>query len=311
MKKIKKFLNGTIVRISPFLILALFLAGCMRRDADGNPTGFVYQYFVIPSGYILDQLASLLGSYGIAIIVITVVVRLVLMPLNFSQMKKQMMQQEKMALVKPELDKVQAEVKAAKTMEEKNAASLKMQQVYKNNGISMTGGLGCLPLLLQMPIFIGLYNAIVLSESISQSTFLGISLGEPTLILTILVGIVYLGQSYLMMQGIPESQRAQMKTMTYMNPAMMIFLSFSSPAGLQLYWLIGGVLVTLQTFLQNKFIKPKIKAQLDEEFKNKPRPVVSDIKEAKPVVQSSKKQTKKKDTGRNRNQGRQNHKKHR
>src|SRR5699024_7240945 len=116
---------------------------------DRNPTGFIYEYLVVPTGKAIVWLAeSLGGNYGLAIIVITIIVRIIILPLNFSQMRKSMIQQEKMKYIKPDLDDIQRRQKEATNQEEKAEISQEMMALYKDNNISMTGGIGCLPLLI-------------------------------------------------------------------------------------------------------------------------------------------------------------------
>lgn len=269
------------------LALVTFLAGCMQYDENRNPTGFIYEYMVVPTGNLIVWLAELFsGNYGLAIIIITIVVRVIIMPLNFSQIKKSMVQQEKMRYIKPELEDIQLRQKEATTQEEKAEISQEMMTLYKENNISMTGGVGCLPILIQMPIFTAMYQAVNLTPEIAGSSFLGINLGNASPLLAILAGLVYLAQGYVSMMGMPAETRGQMKSMMLMNPIMILFFSWSSPAGLALYWLAGGIFAVLQTVIQNSLIKPKIKAEVEEEFKN--RPVKKPIKKAKPVAKPTK-----------------------
>ncbi|WP_025728534.1 membrane protein insertase YidC [Atopobacter phocae] len=289
------------------LLLAIvlpLLAGCMRLDQSGNPTGFMYEYLVVPTIHLLDTLAGVFNNnYGLAIILVTLIVKLVLMPLQFSQMRKQLTTQEKMAFIKPKLNEIQERLKNAETVEERNQASIEMRNIYKDNNVSMLGGVGCLPLFIQMPIFIALYNAIRLTPNIAKSTFLTIDLGKSSIILAILAGAAYLIQSQLMMQSMPEEQRQQMKVMTYMNPAMIFFFSINANAGTSLYWFVGGLLAVLQTWIQNNYIRPKIKAEIDEELRNNPsfKMPLKEAKTVEPKQNIVKEKGPKLNTGRNKN----------
>lgn len=284
MKNFKKLLlSGTL------LSAMVFLSGCMGNDADGNPSGMIYELLVVPTQKIIIQLADLFGgSYGWAIIAITLVVRLLILPLNLSQSKKSIIQQEKMALIKPEMEEVQKKQKSAVTAEEKAAAQQELMSLYKDNNMSMLGGIGCLPLLIQMPIFTAMFQAISLSTEISNSTFLGFSLGDRNIALAIAAGAVYFVQSYVSMIGIPEEQKKQMKTMMYVSPLMILMVSFTSPAGLGLYWFVGGIFAVFQTIITNFIYKPRIKAQVEAEAKKRPAKPKRTIKQAEPVNQQTK-----------------------
>lgn len=299
MKTFKKLaLSGTLLSIM------LFLSGCMSRDDAGNPTGFIYDYLVVPTQQVIIWFADIFnGNFGLSIIAITLIVRILILPLNLSQSKKSIVQQEKTAFIKPELDVIQEKQKKAVTPEEKAAAQQEMMALYKENNMSMLGGVGCLPLLLQMPVFTAMFQAIQLSEEIAESTFLGINLGTPSISLAIAAGLIYLGQSYISMIGLPPDQKKQMRTMMYMNPIMILFFTISSPAGLALYWLVGGIFGIFSTLLTNLYLKPRIRLQIEEEMKSMPKRSKPVIKKAEPVPavnidrQSSKK--------RNRNAGKQ------
>ncbi|WP_319470900.1 membrane protein insertase YidC [uncultured Trichococcus sp.] len=282
MMKLKK----KLLLSAEMLSLLVVLTGCMQYDENKNPTGFIYDYLVVPTGNLIVMLAELLnGNYGLAIIAITIIVRLAIMPLNFTQIKKTMVQQEKMKYIKPELEDIQFRQKNAATPEEKAAVSQEMMALYKENNISMTGGVGCLPILIQMPIFTAMYQAVNLTPEISASTFLGINLGVSSPLLAILAGLAYVIQGYVSTIGMPQETKSQMKSMMLMNPIMILMFSWSSPAGLALYWLAGGIFAAAQTALQNHMIKPKIQKQVEEEMKD--RPIKKNVKMAKPASSPS------------------------
>ncbi|WP_424901425.1 membrane protein insertase YidC [Trichococcus sp.] len=282
MMKLKK----KLLLSAEMMSLLVVLTGCMQYDENKNPTGFIYDYLVVPTGNLIVMLAEMLnGNYGLAIIAITIIVRLAIMPLNFSQIKKTMVQQEKMKYIKPELEDIQFRQKNAQSPEEKAAVSQEMMALYKENNISMTGGVGCLPILIQMPIFTAMYQAVNLTPEISASTFLGINLGVSSPLLAILAGVAYVIQGYVSTIGMPQETKSQMKSMMLMNPIMILMFSWSSPAGLALYWLAGGIFAAAQTALQNHMIKPKIQKQVEEEMKN--RPVKKNVKMAKPASSAS------------------------
>lgn len=271
--------------------LMLFLSGCMSYDTNGNPTGIIYEYLVTPLQQLIIRLAELFGgNYGLAIIAITVIVRIIILPMNLSQSKKALVQQEKMALVKPEIDEIQAALKNAQSNEEKAEIQQEMMAFYKANDINMLGGIGCLPLLIQMPVFTAMYQAINLSDEIASSTFLGVNLGAPYILFAIVAGAIYLGQAYVSMLGMTPEQKKQSRTMMFMSPIMITMISFTSPAGLALYWIAGGIFAVAQTLITNMVFKPKLKAKLAEEFKNRPkvelkrRPVIIDESEVAPPV---------------------------
>ncbi|MFV0561379.1 MAG: membrane protein insertase YidC [Enterococcus sp.] len=288
MNKWKNWLLG-----SGLLTFALVLSGCVRTDSSGNPdtSGFIYRILVQPMGQMITYLVDNFNwSYGWAVIAMTIIVRLIILPLGIHQSKKSMIQSEKMQVLKPQVDAAQKKLKAATTREEQMAAQAEVQQVYRANGVSLTGGIGCLPLLIQMPIFSALYFTARYTEGIRESTFYGINLGEPSLILVVIAGLAYLGQGYLSMVGVPDEQKKTMRTMLIASPLMIVFMSFSAPAGVTLYWVVGGFFSCLQTFITNVIMKPRLRAQIQEEMKeNPPVQVVTPMKDVTPKESSTKK----------------------
>ncbi|OJG98142.1 YidC/Oxa1 family membrane protein insertase [Enterococcus termitis] len=288
------------------------MSGCVKTGPDHQPTGegIVYNLLVKPMSSAITYLVDNFNwNYGWAIIFITIIVRLVIMPLGLNQSKKSMIQTEKMQAIKPQVDVAQAKLKAATTREEQMQAQAELQQVYKENNMSMMGGIGCLPLLIQMPIFSALFFAARYTKGINEASFFGVNLGQPSMIFVVLAGVAYLLQGYLSTIGIPEEQKKTMKSMLIVSPLMIVFMSISSPAGVTLYWVVGGIFTCIQTFITNILLKPRIKAQVAEELKkNPPKQVVTPIKDVTPadLKPSQKAPTKKNASGQGRNAGKQN-----
>lgn len=250
--------------------MLLLLSGCVRTTKSGRPYGFVYDYMAKPMQHLMEWLAGYMGNnYGWAIIVIVVIVRTILLPVMFSQMKKSTVTQEKMAQIQPMIKELSAKQRAAKTPEEQAAVSQQMMALYRDNNISLTGGIGCLPLLIQLPVFAALYAAIRYSPDLYHATFFGIALGKPSILFAILSFIAYAVQSYLGLVGVPEEQKKQMKMAIWMSPFMTFFISLTSSAGLGLYFFIGGLFAILQTLMVNAY-RPRIRKQIAEEAKKHP-----------------------------------------
>ena len=250
--------------------MLLLLSGCVRTTKSGRPYGFVYDYMAKPMQHLMEWLAGYMGNnYGWAIIVIVVIVRTILLPVMFSQMKRSTVTQEKMAQIQPLIKELSAKQRAAKTPEEQAAVGQQMMALYRDNNISLTGGIGCLPLLIQLPVFAALYAAIRYSPDLYHATFFGIALGKPSILFAILSFIAYAVQSYLGLVGVPEEQKKQMKMAIWMSPFMTFFISLTSSAGLGLYFFIGGLFAILQTLMVNAY-RPRIRKQIAEEAKKHP-----------------------------------------
>ena len=273
MKTFKRFLFSGMG-----LTLLLILSGCVQTNKQGLPTGegFVYQYLVAPMSQVIKYFANDLGlGFGLAIILVTVIVRLIILPLGLYQSWNATYQSEKRNYLSTIFTPIHERMKSAETQEEKLEAQQALMQAQKENGLSMLGGVGCLPLLIQMPFFSALFFAARYTEGVTQSNFLGINLGQQSLILTIFVGILYYIQSLLSLVGLDEEQKDQMKKMLYMSPLMIVIFSFTSPAGVTLYWVVGGFVQILQQFIINFFIRPYMKKRVEEEYEKNPPKTLS------------------------------------
>lgn len=240
------------LRLSGLLVVVLLmLTGCQSVE---NGEGFFYDLFVKPMDSLLDFLGNSVfnGSYGLAIIAITVAIRLVLMPLMLKNYRKQAVMKTKMDIVKPKMEEIQTKMKEAKTKEEQMAIQQEMLNVYREHQINPLN-MGCLPIIIQMPIIMGLYFAILYSEDVKTHEFLWFNLGSPDFIMTLIAGFIYLVQAQVSLWTVPESQKQQMKWMIYISPIMIMFISFTSMAALPLYWSVGGFILIVQTYIGRKF----------------------------------------------------------
>ncbi|HFI0695314.1 TPA: membrane protein insertase YidC [Streptococcus suis] len=279
MKKNKRILLTGLALAS-----LLVLSGCVQTDKQGNPTGPVWDYLGQPMSYLIEFFAENQGlGFGLAIIVVTLVVRFLIMPLGIYQSWKATYQSEKMNYLKPILGPIQERMRNASSQEEQLAAQQEFFAAQKQYGVSLFGGMGCLPVLIQMPFFSAIYFAARHTPGISEATFLGIDLGSSSLILAAVAAILYYIQSLLMQVGMDEEQKKQMQFMVWLNPIMIGYFSMISPAGVTLYWVVGGLIGLIQQALTNFILKPKVRAKVEEEFKNNPpKPYKSTVKDVTP-----------------------------
>lgn len=246
-----------INRSLPILLLLAFttvlLSAC--SGANGKGDGFFNTYFVEPFAVSIHYLAELFnGSYGLSIILITLCIRLILMPFMLKQYRNQMNMKEKMDVMKPEMDAIQKKMKEEKDPKKKQEMQQELMGLYQKHGVNPLN-MGCLPLLIQMPILTGFYYAIRGSEEIASHRFLWFSLGDPDIIITLIAGVIYYFQFKVSQSSMPVAQQQQMKFMGLMSPLMIVMFSFNSPAALPLYWAVGGTFLMLQTWLSRKLYK--------------------------------------------------------
>ena len=217
-------------------------------------------------------------SYALAIIMISILLKLILYPLMQKQMKSTMNMQE----VQPKMEYLQKKYK--NNPEKLNEEMMKLYKEYDVNPMA-----GCLPLLIQFPILIGLFMALRQYEFVplEHATFFWVpNLGEvdPLHILPVLVAAtMYLQQKITMSATGGNEQTAQMmKTMLYMMPAMMLFVCWSMPAGLCLYWAFFSVLSIIQQYFMNKNKKKEMAARAEREAEEKEKRIAA--KKAKMVA---------------------------
>ncbi|MCS4488845.1 membrane protein insertase YidC [Streptococcus sciuri] len=283
MKKNKKrFLFSGLA-----LSLLVLLSGCVSVK-NGHPTGTIWNILGVPMANLITFFAKNQGlGFGIAIILVTIIVRLIILPLGLYQSYKASYQAEKMNYLKPVFEPINERIRNASTQEEKMAAQTELMQAQREAGVSILGGVGCLPLIIQMPFFSAIFVATRYTEGVSEATFLGMSLGKQSIILVLIIAALYYVQSWLSLQTAPEAQRSQMKTMTYTMPLVMLFMSISLPASVALYWFVGGIFSIIQQLIATYIIKPRLRKRVEEEYKKNPPRAITP-KYRKDVTQKTK-----------------------
>lgn len=242
-------LNKKLFTILIAVLIPLLLSGCATQAQGGGQGGFFQTYFVEPFVSLIHVIADFFnGSYGLSIILITLMIRLLLMPFMLRQYKTQQSMKEKMDKMKPEMDAIQKKLKETKNQAEQQKLQQEMMGLYKKYNVNPLS-MGCLPILLQMPILMGFYYAIIRSEEIASHSFLWFSLGAPDLLITAIAGLVYYIQFKVSMANMPTANQQQMKFMGLLSPIMIVFISFNAPAALPLYWTVGGIFLIIQTWI--------------------------------------------------------------
>ncbi|WP_409290885.1 YidC family membrane integrase SpoIIIJ [Peribacillus sp. SCS-37] len=234
--------------------MMLLLAGCteVNKPITAESTGFWNEYIVYPLSLFIIKVAEVVGgSYGISIIIVTLILRLAILPL----MIKQIRSSKAMQALQPEMQELR------KKYSSKDAATQqKLQQetmaLFQKHGVNPLAG--CFPLIVQMPILIGFYHAISRTREIANHNFLWFDLGEhdPYYILPIVAGITTFIQQKMSMAG-TAGQNPQMAMMLWIMPIMIVVFAINFPAALSLYWVVGNLFMIVQTY----FIKgPELKS---------------------------------------------------
>lgn len=166
------------------------------------------------------------------------------------QQKQSKLSQEKMKVIKPEMDEIQKKYKDKRDMDDQLAMQRELNELYQKhnfNPVKMMSG--CLPMIIQMPFLIGFYYAIRRTSEIGEQPFLWFNLGETDLILVGLAVAVYFLQALVSLVGLEQKQQGAMGMMVYISPIMIGIISLSMPAALPLYWTIGGLFMVIQTLI--------------------------------------------------------------
>lgn len=266
MKKIK-FYKSTIL-----IAALLILSGCVERGTDGQPTGLIWELFGAPAEKAILWFAQLLGgqvgSYALGIIFVTIIARIIIAPLNIGMSKASFESSERMSYIKPLMDKITNRAKNAQSMEERAAIQSEQMALQKVAGVKIISAQGCLPLFIQLPIFSAMYAATVSSPLINNDKFLGVSLSQPSLIFGAIAAGLYYIQGLISQIGMSEEQKAMNRTVLLVTPITQLLLGLNLPAGANLYFVAGAIIVCLTTVYTSLVLRPKIKEKVATELAN-------------------------------------------
>ncbi|MCA1011843.1 YidC family membrane integrase SpoIIIJ [Halobacillus halophilus] len=241
-------MRNKIIALLAMAGVLTFLSGCtqVNQDITEDSTGFWNEYIVFPLSKTLLYFADLTnGSFGLAIIIVTIIIRVLLLPLNVKQLKSSKAMQE----IQPELKELR-EKYSSKDAQTQQKLQQETMQLFQKNGVNPLAG--CLPIIVQMPILIGFYHAIMRTSEIQTHSFLWLQLGESDPFLAILTAATTFLQQKLMMAGGAAAQNPQMQMMIYIMPLMIGTFAFFFPSALALYWIVGNIVMILQTIFIRK-----------------------------------------------------------
>ena len=231
-------------------------------------------FIAVPLGYLLTFIYKLVGNYGISLIILTVLVKLLLYPLYFKQIKST----ASMSSLQPKMKAIQEKYK-----NDKEKMNEEMAKITKDENFNPMGG--CLPMLIQLPIIWGLFTLLrnpikyIADENMIfavHQSFLWIKdLGQPDLWILPIAAAVSTYISFAMTQqltGQNEIMGGQGKSMNmmmkYFFPLSILWLARAYPAGLAIYW-AGGQFI--QIFLNIRMNKFRAKLKEEQEFEEKRR----------------------------------------
>ncbi len=179
-------------------------------------------------------------NWGIAIILLTVLIRIIFFPLNHKSLKAM----KKMADLAPEIKKLQKKYK-----DDPQKLQQEMMKLYAEHGANPMSG--CLPIVVQIPVFVALYNVLMVTVELKNAPFMlwitDLSSKDPYYILPILMGLSMVAQQWIT----PSSDKNQ-KMIMYIMSAIFTFMFMNFPSGLVLYWLTNNILGLIQSYFINR-----------------------------------------------------------
>jgi YidC/Oxa1 family membrane protein insertase len=230
-------LSRRLLKWSPFLLFVLLLSGCTgQTKIDIESTNWFIRFFVRPLSDALDWFADIFGGqYGLAILAITIIIRTLILPLTIKQYRSS----KHMQAIQPELNELRTKYKDDPKKQQEETMKL-----FQKNGVNPLAG--CLPLLVQMPILIALYQAIMGNPEISKHTFLWMQLGtpDPYYVLPTLAALTTFVQQKMM----SAQMTAQMRSLMFIFPVLIFVMSMSFAAALPLYWVFSNLYTVVQTY---------------------------------------------------------------
>tara|TARA_B100001142_G_scaffold180392_1_gene180000 strand:+ start:242 stop:2011 length:1770 start_codon:yes stop_codon:yes gene_type:complete len=198
---------------------------------------------------LLRMIYGYVGNYGVAIIILTTIVRLVLFPLTFKGMKSM----KRMQQLTPRMKKLQEKYK-----NNKEKLNKEMMELYRKNRVNPLGG--CLPMLLQLPVFFALYSALSSAVELRHAPFIfwisDLSQPDGLGITPILMGAsMYIQQKMTPQTAMMDSTQAKVMQML---PFIFTIFTFTFPSGLTLYWVTSNILSIAQQQIINRIKTPEM-----------------------------------------------------
>ncbi len=215
------------------------------RKLDESIDFWVLGFLARPMLWVLQKSYDLLGNWGLAILVLTILVRLLMLPLTH----KSQVSMQRMKDLKPKIDALKEKYK-----DDRDEFNKRVMDLYRREKVNPLGG--CFPILLQMPVYIALYRTLWGAVELYNAPFIpgwidDLSKPEPFTIkiLPLLLGVFMFVQQKLTPQTMENEQQ---KMLMYIMPVMMVFFLWFLPSGLNLYILMSTVLGLLQQLVYNK-----------------------------------------------------------
>jgi YidC/Oxa1 family membrane protein insertase len=206
------------------------------------------------------------SNWGVAIIILTVIINLALLPLRIVSMKSAL----KMQKLQPQMKAIQEKYKKYPMRDpRRQEMNTEIADLYKREGVNPAGG--CVPLVIQMPFLFAFYSMLGNAIELRQAPFLWLhDLSSPDKLFIMPVVIVI--STYLVQKMTPNSgmDPKQQQMMTLMMPLMIGFFSYSLPSGLSVYWVVGNIIAIAQQYIMNRSsLGREMRAEMEKRARKK------------------------------------------
>jgi YidC/Oxa1 family membrane protein insertase len=219
-------------------MVALTATGCGMDPSGTLDRSNIWGKFVGVVSDGLDYFYEVTNDYGISILIVTLIVRLLTFPLMMKQIRYSKVMQQ----IQPELQKVRE--KYGNDKEKLNQEMMKLFQTYGVNPLA-----GCFPIIVQMPVLIALYQAINTNQELKAHEFLGIlTLSSTQSMENIILAILAAGTTYIQSKMSMTGNDPNTKMMLAIMPVMIGFFTWQFPAALGLYWIFSNIFTIVQTY---------------------------------------------------------------
>ncbi|WP_268912192.1 membrane protein insertase YidC [Lentilactobacillus sp. SPB1-3] len=271
-KKVKR-----IVTLLALLSITLILTACSNAPITNHSTGLWDGLVVLNFSRAIIWLSKFFNdSYGMGIIIFTILVRIVILPLMIYQTRSMRKTQE----IQPQLKELQKKY-SSRDSETMQKLQTEQRKLYSEAGVNPVAG--CLPLIVQMPIIFALYQAIWRTQILRSGSFMWLQLGhkDPYFVLPILAAIFTFLSSWLAMKSQPESN-SMTTMMTVGMPVVILITAINLPSALSLYWVITNAFQVGQTLvIQNPWKIRREREEKEREEKERQQAIQRAVKKAK------------------------------
>ncbi|MDH5640012.1 MAG: membrane protein insertase YidC [Nitrospira sp.] len=199
-----------------------------------------------PIFYVLRWINEYTGNYGVTIVLLTIIIKLLFIPLQYKSYKSMKEMQE----IQPKAAALQEKFK-----DDRDRLNRELIKLYRDHKVNPVGG--CLPMLLQMPVFVALFNVLNVAIDLRQAPFAlwitDLSIQDPYYVFPVIMG----GTMFIQQKITPTTMDPAQAKMMLMLPVFMTFLFINFPAGLVLYWMTLNTLNIGQQLVTEKFFSPR------------------------------------------------------